>query len=81
MPLSCSSCPTTQALIWQLRRTAMRKASASRARNFSMFCSSHSKKAMSAIGPYLITSARPALSSRSGSVAKVSMSHTTRRGW
>ena len=36
---------------------------------------------MSAIGPYLITSASPALSSRAGSVASVSRSQTTRRGW
>ena len=36
---------------------------------------------MSAIGPYLMTSARPADSSRGGSVSSVSRSQTTRSGW
>ena len=36
---------------------------------------------MSAIGPYLMTSAKPALSSRGGSVFKEDKSHSTRSGW
>ena len=36
---------------------------------------------MSAIGPYLMTSARPALSSRTGSVSSEARSQTTSCGW
>ncbi len=36
---------------------------------------------MSAIGPYLMTSASPAHSSRPGSVSSVARSQTTRTGW
>ena len=45
--------------------------------NLSMLASSQTRKGRSRIRPYLMTSARPALSSRSGKVSRVAMSAST----
>ena len=80
-PLSRSSQPTTCALISQERFTACASAALSRARSRSMLASIQARNSASAIGPYLMTSASPADSSRSGSVSSVSRSQITRTGW
>src|SRR5438105_7094858 len=56
-------------------------AAPSRARSSSRCSSSQANSAASQMSPYLITSASPARSSRSGSVASVAVSLTTSTGW
>ena len=58
------------ALISHERCTACASAAASRASRASRCASIQSRKSTSAIGPYLMTSARPALSSRGGRVSQ-----------
>ncbi len=60
---------------------AYASAAGSRARSRSMLASSHSKNGRSRIAPYLITSASPAASSRSGRVSRVDVSAITASGW
>jgi len=81
MPPSRSSAETTADLISHERRTAWAMASVSHARNALMLVSIQAKKSGSAIAPCLMTSAKPAESSRAGSVRSVFKSAITATGW
>ena len=79
-PSSRSSAPTTSALIFTLRATSCASVAGSRARIGSMRPRIHASMAGSAITACFTHSARPERSSRTGSVARHSGSHTTSRG-
>jgi hypothetical protein len=79
-PLSRSSSPTTQALISQnVSRHAPAQPGRAPARRPG-WPSSQARKVASAIGPYLMTSARPARNSRSGRLSSVARSQITPLG-
>ncbi len=67
--------------MWQERVTACTSACLSRASSDGRLASIQARKASSATAPYLMTSASPATSSRSGSDSRTSTSATTASGW
>ena len=80
-PVSRSSRETTPALMAQQRCTACASAAGSSASKASAFASSQAKKSASQISACFTTSARPARSSRGGSVTSVAVSASTASGW